>query len=137
MTADAFLAFYPQFGGVFPEIVVSSYVEEANLRFADFGEDAEAARRLYIAHRLTLYAKTMPGSMESGSGRTASYSSLASAGDGSRITSKKVDGVAVTYASGTSASGSAESELTDFTETIYGLQLLSMMRMYSYTRYIP
>ena len=56
MTADAFLAFYPQFDRVFPEIVVSSYVEEANLRFADFGEDAEAARRLYIAHRLTLYA---------------------------------------------------------------------------------
>ena len=53
MTADAFLAFYPQFDHVFPEIVVSSYVEEANLRFEDFGADAEAARRLYIAHRLT------------------------------------------------------------------------------------
>ena len=49
MTADAFLAFYPQFDRVFPEIVVSSYVEEANLRFEDFGADAEAARRLYIA----------------------------------------------------------------------------------------
>ena len=132
MTADAFLAFYPQFDRVFPEIVVSSYVEEANLRFADFGEDAEAARRLYIAHRLTLYAKTMPAAMETGS---ASYSALASAGDGSKITSKKVDGVAVTYSDGSSASES--SELMDFTETIYGMQLLALIRMYSYTRYIP
>ena len=132
MTADAFLAFYPQFDHVFPEIVVSSYVEEANLRFDDFGADAEAARRLYIAHRLTLYAKTMPAAMETGS---ASYSALASAGDGSRITSKKVDGVAVTYSDGSSASES--SELMDFTETIYGMQLLALIRMYSYTRYIP
>ena len=132
MTADAFLAFYPQFDRVFPEIVVSSYVEEANLRFRDFGEDAEAARRLYIAHRLTLYAKTMPAAMETGS---ASYSALASAGDGSKITSKKVDGVAVTYSDGSSASES--SELMDFTETIYGMQLLALIRMYSYTRYIP
>ena len=116
MTADAFLAFYPQFEGVFPEIVVSSYVEEANLRFGDFGEDAEAARRLYIAHRLTLYAKTMPASMETGA---ASYSSLASAGDGSKITSKKVDGVAVTYASGGSVS-SSESEMADFQKRFMG-----------------
>ena len=131
MTADAFLAFYPQFDRVFPEIVVSSYVEEANLRFDDFGADAEAARRLYIAHRLTLYAKTMPAAMETGA---ASYSALASAGDGSRITSKKVDGVAVTYSDGSSASES--SELMDFTETIYGMQLLALIRIYSYTRYI-
>ena len=132
MTADAFLAFYPQFDHVFPEIVVSSYVEEANLRLDDLGADAEAARRLYIAPRLTLYAKTMPAAMETGA---ASYSALASAGDGSRITSKKVDGVAVTYSDGSSASES--SELMDFTETIYGMQLLALIRMYSYTRYIP
>ena len=132
MTQNEFLAFYPQFDHVFPEIVVSSYVEEANLRFDDFGADAEAARRLYIAHRLTLYAKTMPAAMETGA---ASYSALASAGDGSKITSKKVDGVAVTYSDGSSASES--SELMDFTETIYGMQLLALIRMYSYTRYIP
>ena len=133
MTADAFLAFYPQFDHVFPEIVVSSYVEEANLRFEDFGADAEAARRLYIAHWLTFYAKTMPAAMGTGA---VSYSSLASAGDGSKITSKKVDGVAVTYASGVLAT-SSESEMADFSETIYGMQLLSLIRMYSYTRYIP
>ena len=132
MTVTDFMIFYPKFVGVFPEIVVSSYVEEANLRFGDFGADAEAARRLYIAHRLTLYAKTMPAAMETGS---ASYSALASAGDGSKITSKKVDGVAVTYSDGSSASES--SELMDFTETIYGMQLLALIRMYSYTRYIP
>ena len=108
------------------------YVEEANLRFSDFGEDAEAARRLYVAHRLTLYAKTMPATAGA-----VSYSALASAGDGSRITSKKVDGVAVTYSSGTSSSASSESEFADFDETIYGMQLLALIRMYSYTRYIP
>ena len=134
MTADAFLAFYPQFDHVFPEIVVSSYVEEANLRFGDFGADAEAARRLYIAHRLTLYAKTMPAAMETGA---ASYSALASAGDGSRITSKKVDGVAVTYDSGLSSYASAESEIAEYAETIFGMQLLSLIRIHSYTRYIP
>ena len=133
MTVTDFMIFYPQFVGVFPEIVVSSYVEEANLRFEDFGADAEAARRLYIAHRLTLYAKTMPAAMGTGA---VSYSTLASAGDGSKITSKKVDGVAVTYSDGKTAS-SSESEMTDFTETIYGMQLLSLIRMYSYTRYIP
>ncbi len=134
MTADAFLAFYPQFDHVFPEIVVSSYVEEANLRFEDFGADAEAARRLYIAHRLTLYAKTMPAAMGTGA---VSYSSLASAGDGNRITSKKVDGVAVTYDSELSSYASAESEIAEYAETIFGMQLLSLIRIHSYTRYIP
>ena len=131
MTSESFLAFYPQFGAI-PQIVIDEYVDQSNLRFDDFGADAEAARRLYIAHRLTLYAKTMPAAMETGA---ASYSALASAGDGSRITSKKVDGVAVTYSDGSSASES--SELMDFTETIYGMQLLALIRMYSYTRYIP
>jgi len=132
MTAAEFMAFYPQFDQVFPEIVVSSYVEEANLRFSDFGEDAEAARRLYVAHRLTLYAKTMPATAGA-----VSYSALASAGAGCRITSEQVDGVAVTYSSGTSSSASSESEFADFDETIYGMQLLALIRMYSYTRYIP
>ena len=69
--------------------------------------------------------------METG---TVSYSSLASAGDGSKITSKKVDGVAVTYASGGSAGYS--SSLADLSESVYGLQLLALLRLYSYPRYV-
>ena len=30
-----------------------------------------------------------------------------------------------------------QKQMADFSETIYGMQLLSLIRMYSYTRYIP
>ena len=135
MTSGEFLAFYPQFGSVIPPIVLSTYIDSANARFADFFEDASEARRLYVAHKLTLYAKTMPASEASEAG-SSSYASLASSGDGSRITSKKVDDVAVTYASGSSSS-SSESSFADLPETVYGLQLLSLLRMYSWPRYVP
>lgn len=132
MTVSDFLAFYPQFAGAFPEPVVSAYAESAGLRFDEFGEDAEEARRLYTAHKLTLYAKTMPP--EAGSGE-ASFAALASAGDGTRIAGKKVDDVSVTYASGASASGS--SGLADLSETLYGQQLLALLRVHALPRYVP
>ena len=136
MTAADFLSFYPQFSEVIPPAVLDTYVGAANLRFTDFDEDAEEARRLYVAHKLTLYAKTMPAS-SSGSSAASSYASLASAGDGSKITSKKVDGVSVTYASGTSSSSGASSKLSDLEETIFGLQLLTLLRIHACTRYVP
>ena len=136
MTAADFLSFYPQFSEVIPPAVLDTYVGAANLRFTDFDEDAEEARRLYVAHKLTLYAKTMPAS-SSGSSASSSYASLASAGDGSKITSKKVDGVSVTYASGTSSSAASSSKLSDLEETIFGLQLLTLLRIHACTRYIP
>ena len=135
MTAADFLAFFPQFASVFPEIVLNYYVEAANCRFDEFEEDAEEARRLYTAHKLTLYAKTFPPSLEAQGGVT-SFSALASSGDGTKITSKKVDDVAVTYASGASASGSA-TELADLQETLYGQQLLTLLHLHSYPRYVP
>ena len=134
-------------------------MDSANLRFTDFGDDAPEARRLYVAHKLTLYAKTVPpesfsdssgsassadsggassadsGSAVSQSWRASSWSALSSAGDGSRITSKKVDGVSVTYASGGSAGVS--SSLADLTESVFGLQLLALLKLYSYPRYVP
>ena len=137
MTAADFLSFYPQFSEVIPPAVLDAYVGAANLRFTDFDEDTEEARRLYVAHKLTLYAKTMPASSSSGSSAASSYASLASAGDGTRITSKKVDGVAVTYASGASASSAGSSSLADLTETAFGLQLLTLLRLHSWPRYIP
>ncbi len=133
MTAAEFLAFYPQFESVIPEPVLSAYVESAGLRFTDFGADAEEARRLYVAHKLTLYARTMPSSAETGG--VSSFSALASAGDGTRIASKRVDDVSVTYAS---SSGSASaSGLADLEDTVYGRQLLTLLRLYSYPRYVP
>ena len=135
MTPADFLAFYPQFSGVFPEVVLNAYAESANLRFDEFAEDAEEARRLFTAHRLTLYARTMPVPREDGGG-VSSFSALSSAGDGTKVTSRKVDDVAVTYASGNS-SGGAASGLSDLSETTYGLQLLTLLRLHSCPRYVP
>ena len=137
MTASDFLTFYPQFADLFPEPVLDACVASASLRFTGFDEpDAEEARRLYTAHKLTLYARTMPATLEA-QGGASSFSALASAGDGTRVISRKVDDVAVTYASGSSAASSAASGLGDLRETVYGLQLLSLLRMYSYPRYVP
>ena len=134
MTVSDFLEFYPQFDGVFPAVVLNAYVDFANRRFDDFGEDAEEARRLYVAHKLTLYARTFPPIRED-QGGVSSFSALASSGGSEKIVGKRVDDVAVTYASG--ASSSAASRLADLTETAYGLQLLSLLRMHSGTRYVP
>ena len=133
MTAADFLAFYPQFS-IIPEAVLSAYVEAASLRFDEFDEDAKEARRLYTAHKLTLYARAMPPSSEA-QGGVASFSALASSGDSAKVTSKKVDDVSVTYSSGTSAS--AATGLADLTETTYGLQLLTLLRLHSFPRYVP
>jgi len=105
MTESDFLTFYPQFT-VIPEAVLSAYVESAGLRFDEFGEDAEEARRLYTAHRLTLYARAVPSS-SGAQGGVPSFSALAFSGDSARVTSKKVDDVAITYASGNSGGGTA------------------------------
>ncbi len=135
MTSADFLAFYPQFTGAFPSIVLESYITLANARFGEFGEDTEEARRLYIAHKLTLYARTAPPASGEGGG-TISLSSLASSGDGATITSKRVENVAVTYAAKSSSSESAFG-LEDLTETEYGKQLLSLLRLHTFPRYVP
>ena len=135
MTAEAFLAFYPQFAGAFPEVVLSAFVAEANLRFSDFLEDAEPARRLLTAHRLTRYAQAFPP--EGGSASEAGhYARLASAGEAARITSRKVDDVAVTYAARGSASAGG-SALADLEETPFGLQLLALLRLHAWPVYVP
>ena len=133
MTQSEFTAFYPQFAGFTPAIVLSTYIAQANARFGMFSqEDAEEARRLYAAHRLTLYAR-----MALPEGTPPSAASIATAGQAyQRIAGKKVGEVSVTYATGASSS-SASSDLADLTETSFGLQLLSLLRLYSMTRYIP
>ena len=135
MTQAEFTAFYPQFTGFTPAIVLSTYIAQANARFSSFTpEDAEEARRLFTAHRLTLYARVaLPD------GTTPSKAAIAAAGQAQqKISSKKVGEVSVTYATGASSSSvSASSDLADLTETSFGLQLLSLLRLYSMTRYVP
>ena len=134
MTAEEFTAFYPQFTGFTPAVVLTEYIRQANARFSSFvPEDAEEARRLYTAHKLTLYARSAPPE-----DIPPTRGALASAGQPpQRITGEKVGEVSVTYAAGTSpASGSAAS-LADLPETVFGLQLLAMIRLYGRSMYVP
>ena len=135
MTQAEFTAFYPQFTGFTPAVVLSTYIAQANARFSSYTpEDAEEARRLFTAHRLTLYARVaLP------EGTTPSKAAIAAAGQSQqKIAGKKVGEVSVTYATGASSSSvSADTDLSDLTETSFGLQLLSLLRLYSMTRYVP
>ena len=134
LTPEAFLAFYPQFSSFAQGVVLPEYLRQANARFSDFGSDADEARRLYTAHKLTLYARTaLP------EGSAPSRAMLAEAGmPPQRITGKKAGEVSVTYAAGSSpASSAAATGLADLPETAYGLQLLSLIRQYRRTVYVP
>ena len=81
LTPEAFLAFYPQFSSFAQGVVLPEYLRQANARFSDFGEDADEARRLYTAHKLTLYsASCLPEGVT-----TPTKSQIASAGKGNRV----------------------------------------------------
>ena len=164
MSEAEFTAFYPQFAGFTPAVVLTEYIRQANDRFSSFtAEDAEEARRLYTAHKLTMYAGGEPPATASGgnlaggevtgneqspqwgaatidgAGARYSYAQLWAAGQAQqKIASKKVGEVAVTYSSGTSSSSlSVRTGLADLTETDFGLQLLSLIRMYARPVYVP
>ena len=132
MTQEEFTAFYPQFAGFTPAVVMTTYISQANARFSSFiPEDAEEARRLYTAHRLTMYARVaLPD------GVTPSKATIAAAGEYRQVASKKVGEVSVTYSSGASTVFDS-TDLADLAETPFGLQLLSLLKLYSMTRYIP
>ncbi len=135
LTPAAFLAFYPQFSSFSQGVVLSEYLGQANARFSDFGEDTEEARRLYVAHKLTLYAaSSLPEGVSD-----PSRAQLAAAGRGTvqEVSSKRVGEVSVSYSSSAAATGSVSTSLADLKETVYGLQLLSLLRLYGYARYIP
>ena len=135
MTETEFTSYYPQFAGFTPAFVLSSCIAQANARFSAFtAEDAEEARRLYAAHKLTLYARTaLPD------GICVTKAQIAAAGQPpQRITGKKAGEVSVTYAAGASpASSAASTGLADLPETAFGLQLLSLIRLYSRSVYVP
>lgn len=134
MTEAEFTSFYPQFSGFTPAAVLTETLSQANARFSDFDEDANEARRLYTAHKLTLYAFTaLPA------GAVPTQALLASSGKGqtgSQIASKKVGEVQISYSTGTNMSARASTGLADLTETEYGLQLLSLLREHSRPRYV-
>ena len=135
MTESEFTSYYPQFAGFTPAFVLSSCIAQANARFSAFtAEDAEEARRLYTAHKLTMYARVaLP------EGVSPTKAQIAVAGQTQqKIASKKVGEVAVTYASGSSSpSVSVSSDLVDLTETDFGQQLLSLIRLYGRSVYVP
>jgi len=125
MTSELFLAFYPQFGAI-PGVVLNEYVDQSNLRFDDFGESAEEARRLYIAHKLTLYAQTWVPA-QSGNPSASGMSALSGAGIAAQALSKSVGGVSVSKSEGSalaSISGFGEWKQTEF-----GLQLINLAKV--------
>ena len=135
MTQSDFTAFYPQFAGFTPAVVLTEYIRQANARFSSFTEeDAEEARRLYTAHKLTLYARVaLPENT------TPTKAAIAAAGQAQqKIASKKVGEVAVTYSSGASSSSvSVQTDLADLPETDFGLQLLGLIKLYGRSVYVP
>ena len=126
MTSESFLAFYPQFGAI-PQIVIDEYVDQSNLRFDDFHESAEEARRLYIAHKLTLYAQTFVPAQSGGVPTVAGMAMLSGAGVSAQALSKSVGGVSVSKSEGSalaSISGYGEWKQTEF-----GLQLINLAKV--------
>ena len=135
LTPGDFLAFYPQFSSFAQGVVLPEYLRQANARFSDFGADAEEARRLYVAHKLTLYsASCLP---EGVSDPTKAQIAAAGRGSMQEIASKKVGEVSVSYSTSSSVSGSVSTSLGDLTRTVYGLQLLSLICLYGVARYVP
>ena len=124
MTAAEFLSFYPQFSAL-PEPVLTDFVRSANERFEYLDSDAGHARRLFTAHRLTLYARTFSAS-------GASAEALSSAGDNTMITGKHVGEISVSYGSCGNTGGDSDLSLTT-----YGIQLNSLLRIHGYSRYVP
>ena len=135
MTSTEFLAFYPQFGAI-PTTVLETYVEDSNLRFDEFQDAQEEARRLYVAHKLTLYAQTWSPAQTGGSPTLVGMAALKSAGVAAQALSKSVGGVSVSKTEGSalaSISGYGEWKQTEF-----GLQLITLAKIATAGgRYVP
>ena len=134
MTIAEFTAFYPQFAGFTPAVVLTEYIRQANARFTSFTEeDAEEARRLYTAHKLTLYAAaSLPENTD------PTMAQLAEAGKGHKkeIAAKKVGEVSIEYAKSDPDPETKEG-LPDLKKTTFGQQLETLLRLHSFSTYIP
>ena len=132
MTYGCVVAFYPHLLGI-PEMVIDEYVRQANLRFSEALDAAEEARRLYVAHKATLWAQS---AIQTADGKTPSLSRIASAGVAAQSLSKSVGGVSVSKSEGTGVS--SIQGYGELKETVYGLQLIGLLKTMTLGgRYIP
>lgn len=135
MTSSEFLEFYPQFTS-FPSVVLNTYVEQANNRFEEFCDAIEEARRLYVAHKLTLYAQTYAATPVEGENPGVVMARVSGAGVSAQALSKSVGSVSVSKSEGSATSG-----LTGWAEwkqTEFGLQLIGLAKIaVAGGRYIP
>ena len=134
MTEASFLAFYPRFSSFSRGVVLAECLRQANARISDFGTDTDEARRLFTAHKLTLYAAGTPPE-----GMAPTPAVIAAAGRGAvqEVSSKKVGDVSVSYDTSSSAAGSVSTGLADLARTVYGLQLLALLWLHGFPRYVP
>ena len=132
MTTEYFLGFYPQFAGVH-EFVLEEFVNDANLRFADCLDAAEKARRLYVAHELTLWAQTY---LPTEDGQMPSMRALASSGVAAQSLSKSVGGVSVSKSEGSGVN--SISGYGELKQTAFGVQLIELLKIATAGgRYVP
>jgi hypothetical protein len=125
VTEAEFTEFYPQFAVVVtahPKVIAEYLKQAHNICDDDRWMDMrDEGIRLYVAHKLTLYLKTLTAN-------DASDAQIAAAGDAKGIkTNKAVAGVSV---------GMAESSATSglpgwgaFKTTEYGIQFMTLARM--------
>ena len=133
MTRADFVALFPQFADFRPALALDSYLSLANARFSDFDADAEMARALFVAHYLTLYARAIPASSAD-----ESQQAIAAVGDQTKqIASKKVGEVSVSYGTSSSSASVKATAFADLTETLFGRQLLTLIRLHSMPKYVP
>ena len=121
ITDDEFLKFYPQFKG-FPKEVREEYIKDANLRFEEYLESMSEARRLYVAHKLTLYGQNC-GLVD---GDNVSMDEVGSAGMAAQVFSKSVGGVSVSRSEGSAISGIRG--FAEWKETAFGVQLITLCK---------
>ena len=119
-TLEDFLPFYPQFINV-PPVVLNEYIRQANLLPGDVWDEwLPEGRRLYVAHKCTLYLRT---TVPDG----ASNDAVAAAGTAQgTYASKSVGGVSVSY--GANAATAGIEGWGDLKETEFGIQFLSIAR---------
>jgi len=135
MTSGEFLAFYPQFSSI-SSVVLNTYIDQANNRFDEFCDAAEEARRLYTAHKLTLYAQTYAATPTESESPSVVMARLSGAGVSAQALSKSVGGVSVSKSEGTATSGL--SGYAEWKQTEFGLQLIGLCKIaVAGGRYIP
>lgn len=120
---DEFLAFYPQFTGKVPDIVLEAYIGMANacLSIERWNEQWQVGMSLYVAHFITLYLTTMDDP-------TAPASKVIAASKGAMgiPASKSVGDVSISYDySYLSTVSSWSSWLT----TTYGQQFVTLAKL--------